>query len=190
MRMIFLRCCCCYHVTIVAIGHGLLKKFGLFGNRLRSTHCREFLYMKQCRPAYFNRTTQLLPYPGHEQRQVCILFHSTKCPHQRQYFPYVGCWFPLSIVCQSESVESREMLWGSFIIYLKYTWDELRMGQKRKHAWLHISQTGGLMPAYRAGFVRFPSALITPYITNCCQLWNGSFSYNIFSSLYKLILCK
>ena len=31
-----------YHVTIVAIGHGLLKKFWPFGNRLRSTHCREF----------------------------------------------------------------------------------------------------------------------------------------------------
>ena len=31
-----------YHVTIVAIGHGLLKKFWPFGTRLRSTHCREF----------------------------------------------------------------------------------------------------------------------------------------------------
>ena len=31
-----------YHVTIVAIGHGLLKKFWPFGFRLRSTHCREF----------------------------------------------------------------------------------------------------------------------------------------------------
>ena len=30
------------HVTIVAIGHGLLKKFWPFGDRLRSTHCREF----------------------------------------------------------------------------------------------------------------------------------------------------
>ena len=30
------------HVTIVAIGHGLLKKFWPFGTRLRSTHCREF----------------------------------------------------------------------------------------------------------------------------------------------------
>ena len=28
-----------YHVTIVAIGHGLLKKFWPFGTRLRSTHC-------------------------------------------------------------------------------------------------------------------------------------------------------
>ena len=55
-----------YHVTIVAIGHGLLKKFWPFGNRLRSTHCREFLYMKLCRPAYFVRTTQFLPHPGHE----------------------------------------------------------------------------------------------------------------------------
>ena len=35
-----------YHVTIVAIGHELLKKFWPYGSRLRSTHCREFLYMK------------------------------------------------------------------------------------------------------------------------------------------------
>ena len=47
------------HVTIVAIGHGLLKKFWPFGNRLRSTHCREFPYLKLCRPADFVRTTQL-----------------------------------------------------------------------------------------------------------------------------------
>ena len=33
-----------YLVTIVAIGHGLLKKCLPFDNRLRSTHCREFLY--------------------------------------------------------------------------------------------------------------------------------------------------
>ena len=29
-----------------------------FGNRLRSTHCREFHYLKLYRPAYFVRTTQ------------------------------------------------------------------------------------------------------------------------------------
>ena len=34
------------YVIIVAIGHGLLKKFWPYGSRLRSTHCREFLYMK------------------------------------------------------------------------------------------------------------------------------------------------
>ena len=55
-----------YIVTIVAIGHGLLKKFWPFGTRLRSTHCREFNYLKLCRPAQFVRTTQLLPHPGHE----------------------------------------------------------------------------------------------------------------------------
>ena len=42
-----------YHVTIVAIGHVLLKKFWPFGTRLRSTHCREFNFLKLCRPAYF-----------------------------------------------------------------------------------------------------------------------------------------
>ena len=55
-----------YHVAIVEIGDGLLKKFWLFGNRLHSTHCREFLYVKLCRPAFFVRTTQLLHHPGHE----------------------------------------------------------------------------------------------------------------------------
>ena len=55
-----------YHETIVAIGHGLSNKFWPFGTRLHSTHCREFNYLKLCRPAYFISTTQLLPHPGHE----------------------------------------------------------------------------------------------------------------------------
>ena len=55
-----------YHVTIVTIGHGLLKKFWSFGTSLRSTHCREFNHLKLCRPAYLIGTTQLLPHPGHE----------------------------------------------------------------------------------------------------------------------------
>ena len=54
-----------YHVTIVAIRHGLLKKFWPFGTRLRCKHCREFL-LELCRAAYFNRTNQLLPY------QLCV----------------------------------------------------------------------------------------------------------------------
>ena len=49
-----------YHVTIVAIGHGLLEEILAFGTRMRSTHCREFNYLKLCRPAYFVRTTQKL----------------------------------------------------------------------------------------------------------------------------------
>ena len=48
-----------YHVTNVAIGHGLLKEILAFGTRLRSTHCRKYNYLKLCRPAYFIRTTQL-----------------------------------------------------------------------------------------------------------------------------------
>ena len=43
-----------YHVTIVAIGHGFLKKFWPYGNRLRSTHCGEFHCKKLCRPAYYS----------------------------------------------------------------------------------------------------------------------------------------
>ena len=66
-----------YHVTIVAIGHGLLKKFWPFGTRLRSTRCREFNYLKLCRPAYFIRTSQLLPHPGHEEvhHSYYVLFY-------------------------------------------------------------------------------------------------------------------
>ena len=37
-----------YHVTIVAIGHGMLKKFWPFGNRLRSTHCRSRDILNGC----------------------------------------------------------------------------------------------------------------------------------------------
>ena len=55
-----------YHVTLVAIGHGLLNKCWPFGSRLRSTYCREFHDMKLCRPAYFVSTTQFLPPPGHK----------------------------------------------------------------------------------------------------------------------------
>ena len=34
-----------YHVTIVAIGHGgVVEEILAYGNRLRSTHCREFPY--------------------------------------------------------------------------------------------------------------------------------------------------
>ena len=46
-------CVVVYHVTIVAIGHGLLKKFWPFSTRLRSTHCREFNYLKLCRTRLF-----------------------------------------------------------------------------------------------------------------------------------------
>ena len=42
-----------YHVTIVAIGTLVVEDILAFGNRLRSTHYREFLYMKLYRPAYF-----------------------------------------------------------------------------------------------------------------------------------------
>ena len=51
-----------YHVIIVAIGTLVVKDILAFGNRLRSTHYREFLYMKLCRPAYFVRTTKFDKY--------------------------------------------------------------------------------------------------------------------------------
>ena len=39
------------HVAIVTIVHGSLAH----GNRLHSTHCREFHFLKLCRAAYFVR---------------------------------------------------------------------------------------------------------------------------------------
>ena len=36
---------------------GCWRNFGLFGTKLRSTHCREFNFLKLCRPAYLVRTT-------------------------------------------------------------------------------------------------------------------------------------
>ena len=32
-----------YHVTFIAIGHGLLDDILAYGNKVRITHCREFL---------------------------------------------------------------------------------------------------------------------------------------------------
>ena len=52
-----------YHVTISSSSWTwVVEEMLAFGNRLRSTHCREFNYLKLCRPAYFVRTTQLQTY--------------------------------------------------------------------------------------------------------------------------------
>ena len=37
----------------------VVEEIFAFGNRLRSTHCRDFNYLKLCRAAYFVRTAQL-----------------------------------------------------------------------------------------------------------------------------------
>ena len=55
-----------YHITNLAIWTRVFEDILAYGKRLRSTHCREFHYLKLCGPAYFVRTTQLLPHPGHE----------------------------------------------------------------------------------------------------------------------------
>ena len=56
----FCHICCCslpfdHHSKLTWVGEIMLT----YGNRLRSTHCREFPYLKLCRPADFVRTTQL-----------------------------------------------------------------------------------------------------------------------------------
>ena len=39
-------CCCCLPCNHCSIWTGVVgRNFGLFGSRLRSTHCREFLYI-------------------------------------------------------------------------------------------------------------------------------------------------
>ena len=75
-KLIHSRCVVVYHVTIVAMDIGW-RNFGLFGNRLRSTHCREFLYVKLCRPAYFVRITH-----WHGQQQFsCLRILKSTYPH-------------------------------------------------------------------------------------------------------------
>ena len=69
-----------YHVTIVAIGRGLLKKFWPFVTRLRYTHCREFNYLKLCRPAYFMLMIALV---------VDIRSYLIDCVVALQYIKYV-----------------------------------------------------------------------------------------------------
>ena len=59
-------CCCCLPCNHCSNRTWVVEEILAFGTRLRSTHCREFNYLKLCRPAYFIRTTQLLPHPGHE----------------------------------------------------------------------------------------------------------------------------
>ena len=59
-------CCCCLPCNHFSNWTWVVGEILAYGNRLRSTHCREFPYLKLCRPAYFVRTTQLLPHPGHE----------------------------------------------------------------------------------------------------------------------------
>ena len=50
-------CCClpCNHCS----NWTWVEEILAFGTRLRSTHCREFNYLKLCRPAYFVRTTNI-----------------------------------------------------------------------------------------------------------------------------------
>ena len=53
-------CCCCLPCNHCSNWTWFVKEILAFGTRLRSTHCKEFNYLKLSRPAYFIRTTQLL----------------------------------------------------------------------------------------------------------------------------------
>ena len=52
-------CCCCLPCKHCSNWTWVVEEILAYGNRLRSTHCREFHYLKLCRPAYFVRTLNL-----------------------------------------------------------------------------------------------------------------------------------
>ena len=51
------RCCCCLPCNHCSNWTWVVLEILAFGTRLRSTHCREFNYLKLCRPAHFVKTT-------------------------------------------------------------------------------------------------------------------------------------
>ena len=55
-------CCCGLPCNHCSNWTWVVEEILAFGTRLRSTHCREFNYLKLCRPAYFVRTTQLYQF--------------------------------------------------------------------------------------------------------------------------------
>ena len=46
-----LRCCCCLPCNHCSNWTWVVEEILAFGTRLRSTHCREFNFLKLCRPA-------------------------------------------------------------------------------------------------------------------------------------------
>ena len=53
-------CCCCLLCNHCSNWTWVVEEIFAFGTRLRSTHFREFNYLKLCRPAYLVTTAQLL----------------------------------------------------------------------------------------------------------------------------------
>ena len=74
-----------YHVTNVAIEHGLLEKFWPIITDCVLRTAGTFLYLKPGRPVYFPRTNQLLPRPGlavnilnglHRHKIIILMFRA------------------------------------------------------------------------------------------------------------------
>ena len=63
-------CCCCCLLCEQCISNLIWvnEEILIYGNRLRSTHCREFPTFSLFKPLHSVRTTQVLPY-GQHQRQ-------------------------------------------------------------------------------------------------------------------------
>ena len=58
-------CCCCLGCTHFSFWAWVIDNSLAYRNSLRSTHCRELLYLTIYSPDYFTRTTQLLPHSDH-----------------------------------------------------------------------------------------------------------------------------
>ena len=68
-----------YHVTIVASGHELKKKFWPFGNRLHSTHCREFIYVKLKRTVKYFFTFREVEMSEGFKNNDCYFYYNSVC---------------------------------------------------------------------------------------------------------------
>ena len=115
--------CCCLPCNHCINWTWVVEEILAFGTRLRSTHCKEFNYLKPCRPAYFVRTTQLLPHPGHEwlilqdpkRRDDVFLYGGEPGPHVHRVsrlhnvFHAVFDLFNISIICETMPEREREI---------------------------------------------------------------------------------
>ena len=115
-------CCCCLLCNHCSNRTWVVEEILAFGNRLRSTHCREFHYLKLCRPAFFVRTNQL--------------YYSTQTINKFNYLPlrWLQNFNNAAHCCtlyQSVYVWSSERNWEIVLQYLKhdflFVWSRLNI---------------------------------------------------------------
>ena len=83
-----------YHVTIVAMDMGCWRNFGLFGNMLRSTHCREFLYV-------IFRVFRVFPQRSSDPRSASGGAESRRDPHQAS-LPHPVLWYQTDLAMATQ----------------------------------------------------------------------------------------